>query len=360
MLKSYITTLKANTPTIICEPELGYELAVKCLSIFGGANGGYVTISIGDFSMEHSIAANGRIVFPFFMGVSQFMSLIAESNSDGILISVAAEQFACDKEDLGPEPPKDGNYMPLTIRNMQNVKGDFNFYRRGSSGGITYQIDYKSSNNSTYWNNTTFTNNYPGIIKTLPSQGYIQIRQRTNTFSSNENIYLNLYSNVICEVLGDIKSLVNYSDDNSGVFYNLFRSSKIKKASNLILDNINLQKNSFNHMFYGCSELVEAPAFPNKSLTENCFFGTYKSCINLVKAPEIPKRTLVKGCYSELFYGCINLNEIIVNFTDWGSNATTNWVSGVANTGTFYKPSALPEIYGPSYIPVGWTVVNID
>jgi hypothetical protein len=40
--------------------------------------------------------------------------------------------------------------------------------------------------------------------------------------------------------------------------------------------------------------------------------------------------------------------------------ATENWVSGVANTGTFTKPSALTVKNGDSFIPSGWTIVNIE
>jgi hypothetical protein len=63
-----------------------------------------------------------------------------------------------------------------------------------------------------------------------------------------------------------------------------------------------------------------------------------------------------------MFKGCTNLKEIIVHFTayrvDANHLALFEWVKGVSSTGTFYKPSALPEQYGTDRIPEGWSVVN--
>jgi hypothetical protein len=60
-----------------------------------------------------------------------------------------------------------------------------------------------------------------------------------------------------------------------------------------------------------------------------------------------------------MFENCSNLSSIKVALTSW-SNYTSNWVKGVAATGTFYKLTALPEEFGTNRIPEGWTVVNID
>lgn len=57
-----------------------------------------------------------------------------------------------------------------------------------------------------------------------------------------------------------------------------------------------------------------------------------------------------------MFSGCSSLASIDVSFTYWSpSNATTNWVSNVSSSGTFYCPTALSDVYDASHIPVGWT-----
>jgi len=58
-----------------------------------------------------------------------------------------------------------------------------------------------------------------------------------------------------------------------------------------------------------------------------------------------------------MFGYCSKLVSINVSFTSW-ARATSVWVSGVASSGTFTKPTALAETYGIDNIPTGWTVVN--
>jgi len=56
-----------------------------------------------------------------------------------------------------------------------------------------------------------------------------------------------------------------------------------------------------------------------------------------------------------MFTGCSQLASVDVSFTDWNStDATTNWLSGVAASGTFTCPSELPDIRGVNNIPEGW------
>lgn len=95
------------------------------------------------------------------------------------------------------------------------------------------------------------------------------------------------------------------------------------------------------------------------TLVANCYNSMFRDCTGLTSAPELPATTLASRCYASMFYGCTDLSLIKVHFTAWGSQ-TTNWVPRVASTGTFYKPTALPEEYGTAKIPTGWTVVNID
>ena len=90
-----------------------------------------------------------------------------------------------------------------------------------------------------------------------------------------------------------------------------------------------------------------------------CYYSMFSGCTGLTSAPELPATTLATYCYYSMFSGCGNISLIKVHFTAWESQ-TNDWVSNVSPTGTFYKPSALPEGYGTSKIPTGWTVMNID
>jgi hypothetical protein len=62
-----------------------------------------------------------------------------------------------------------------------------------------------------------------------------------------------------------------------------------------------------------------------------------------------------------------DLEEIHVEFTNWNGAANKNWYFNLPQTGTFYKPSELPETRGTvdnkgfgTYIPPFWNVVNIE
>ena len=63
-----------------------------------------------------------------------------------------------------------------------------------------------------------------------------------------------------------------------------------------------------------------------------------------------------------MFYNCSNLNYVVCLATDKSaSNCVSNWLSGVANTGTFVKASSMSNWpSGNSGIPSGWTVKDID
>ena len=118
--------------------------------------------------------------------------------------------------------------------------------------------------------------------------------------------------------------------------------------------------NCYNNMFSGCTGLTSAPELPATTLANGCCLRMFDGCTGLKSAPELPATTLAVGCYQYMFSGCTNLSFIKVSLTAWGGSQTTSWVSGVSPTGTFYKPTALPEEYGTSKIPTGWAVVNID
>ena len=96
------------------------------------------------------------------------------------------------------------------------------------------------------------------------------------------------------------------------------------------------------------------------------FCKLFLSCKSLTSAPELPATTLVNYCYQEMFYGCTNLSSITMLATNiLASGCLTDWVSGVASSGTFTKAESLIQgsetgqiPTGTSGIPEGWTVVN--
>ena len=115
-------------------------------------------------------------------------------------------------------------------------------------------------------------------------------------------------------------------------------------------------------MFYGCTSLATAPELPAETLADGCYSYMFQGCTSLASAPVLPATTMVNSCYSGMFLGCTNLNDITILAIDISaSDCLTDWVEGVASTGTFTKHpdmNSLPT--GDSGIPSGWTVVNYE
>ena len=114
----------------------------------------------------------------------------------------------------------------------------------------------------------------------------------------------------------------------------------------------------YDSMFYGCTSLITISELPATTLEGGCYSFMFYNCTSLTTAPVLPATTLVKDCYGNMFNGCSSLNYIKALFTTTPSlKYTSNWVSGVASTGTFVKNSAATwNVTGENGIPTGWTV----
>ena len=119
-----------------------------------------------------------------------------------------------------------------------------------------------------------------------------------------------------------------------------------------------LTQGCYTSMFYGCTSLTTAPALSATTLANNCYETMFRDCTSLTTAPDLLSTTLVQRCYYQMFYGCSNLNYIKMLATDISATyCLSNWVSGVANSGTFVKAASMTTLpTGSDGIPSGWTV----
>ena len=149
-------------------------------------------------------------------------------------------------------------------------------------------------------------------------------------------------------------------------------------------------------MFSGCTSLTTAPKLPATTLASYCYYRMFSDCTSLTTAPEIPATTsnsyccgymflnctsltsapliaataLTNYCYQYMFSGCSSLNYIkcLASSGITNTGSLTNWVNGVAPSGTFVKsPNATTGSTGTSTrwaypsvngIPNGWTIEN--
>jgi len=120
-----------------------------------------------------------------------------------------------------------------------------------------------------------------------------------------------------------------------------------------------LESNCYAGMFYGCTSLTTAPDLPAKNLASGCYWSMFGNCTSLTVAPDLPATTLAEKCYQTMFQGCTSLNSVTCLATNISaSDCTTDWLDGVAATGTFTKAASMADwtIDSASGIPAGWTV----
>ena len=116
----------------------------------------------------------------------------------------------------------------------------------------------------------------------------------------------------------------------------------------------------YYNMFQGCTSLTTAPKLPATTLNQQCYQDMFNGCTSLTTAPALPATMLANYCYNGMFYNCSNLNSITMLATDISAtDCLTNWVNGVAATGTFVKASSMTSLTtGVNGIPTGWTVLD--
>lgn len=117
-----------------------------------------------------------------------------------------------------------------------------------------------------------------------------------------------------------------------------------------------LTQNCYQYMFYNCTSLVKAPEIKATVLASYCCRYMFSGCTNLKKAPVLLANTLKTYCYYYMFYNCSSLNYVKCLATSKSaSNCTTNWLSGVAASGSFIRPIGVTWSTGTNAVPSGWT-----
>ena len=117
----------------------------------------------------------------------------------------------------------------------------------------------------------------------------------------------------------------------------------------------------YSYMFQGCTSLTEAPELPATTLAGSCYANMFNGCTSLTQAPELPATKILVTSYSSMFNGCSKLNKVICYATTGiGGYNTRSWLSGVSDTGDFYKVKDVTYPSGVSGIPSSWTVHNIE
>lgn len=289
-----------------------------------------------------------------------------------------------------PENAVDYSTQYLTFEVVED--GTINFVATDES--VSKTISYSLDNGKT-WTDLTSSTSYQSMGGTLRAGDKVLVKGRNNTYASNDRGYYNHFASTAkVNVSGNIMSLIsgdNFADNKTltgiNTFYRLFAdNSKLLSAEHLILPATTLTSYCYCEMFWNCANFTAAPSvlsattlanycyyqmfldstnlvnipsiLPATTLATGCYSNMFHNCYSLTTAPELPATTLVNDCYNGMFNGCSNLNYIKAMFTTTPSSRyTSDWVSGVASTGTFVKnASATWTNVGTYAVPTGWTI----
>lgn len=226
----------------------------------------------------------------------------------------------------------------------------------GSDGDTGY-IEYSVGNNG--W--TKFT---PGseAVEFGGNKGDLHLRGKSpNGTLQAQIVFGNNTTSVACS--GDIRTLVDWenhktANTNNAIFRGLFENCTVLTSAPE-LPATNLAEKCYWSMFWGCTSLAVAPELPATTLANGCYANMFQGCTKLTEAPELKAAMLVEDCYNGMFTLCTNLNSITMLATDIPENkdCLTNWMYGVAATGTFTKAASMTSLpTGASGIPTDWTV----
>jgi hypothetical protein len=102
---------------------------------------------------------------------------------------------------------------------------------------------------------------------------------------------------------------------NSGIgTFTITKSCNLTGNCNSLLFGDNAEKNfsisefpyAYYKLFYNCSTIKEVSKtfIPAMALSNYCYGYMFYGCTNLVNAPDLPAQTLTSNCYYNLYYNC--------------------------------------------------------
>ena len=233
---------------------------------------------------------------------------------------------------------------------------------KANGSGATKTIEY-SINNGTW---TSITSDTTGVAINVAQGDEVRFRgNNTQYCAGNKANYsgfeagtakFNVSGNIMSMLAGD--NFVNANTlPTTYTFTQFFKLSPVVSAEHLILPVNTLTQYCYRAMFSKCSELIVAPELPATNLAPGCYYYMFEEC-SFEKAPDLLATTMASECYYNMFINCASLNYIRCLALNHQSGQVSNWVKGVAATGTFVKNPNESWVTGNSGIPTGWVVYD--
>lgn len=197
-----------------------------------------------------------------------------------------------------------------------------------------------------------------------------------------EEVWKQYTCDFVYQIVGDLRTLCgNAKQIRPYMFNGLFADTHVKRVLSRAMTD-----EEFNDAdIFGGLATYDPASLQYSDLATECYAYMFANAKYITGAfGALPAVTLADRCYYHMFensgitsmelyaqsfgeqscaymFADSDISTIKVHFTDWATaSCTENWVKGVTNKGTFYKPAALPEIFDDSHIPYGWTVINYE
>ncbi len=235
-------------------------------------------------------------------------------------------------------------------------------------GNIMYLYDYENTGSKTL----TYSNCFAGLFYRLGTKVHLNIQELSlpaTTLSSQCYQYMFAGQGQADQsdyyyIDGGIpKHFLPAISLSSSCYNGMFRG--VRGISTMpYLPAIELASACYRAMFAESSIIISSTGtnsciLPATTLANSCYYYMFADCHSVYASPVLPARKLKTSCYSQMFWDCQQLSSITCYANDLSAlQATYNWTSNVAASGTFTKDSNTTWQTGQSGIPDNWTIVN--
>ena len=229
--------------------------------------------------------------------------------------------------------------VPVTVNDcltFEITSGSGYIFWKCKNNNFRKTIEYEINDSGNWY---TLTSSTGSEYIEVSAGDKVKVRGNlTGTGYENYYSYFSAYD-VNFKLRGNIMSLIDSTGFATATTISSYSLQKLFEnntgltdASDVLIPATSIDYASMQYMFRGCTNLVKAPYFYEVALGAS-------SCLGM-------------------FSGCTSLNYIKCLATTAGDGYTTDWVQGVASTGTFVKNPNTTWVTGVNGIPEGWTVID--
>ena len=197
---------------------------------------------------------------------------------------------------------------PLTIPLTFEAKEDgveVTFTKASTLPDLSIEYSLNGGTWTTYTTSITLTN----------IGDKVSFRGNNASYAKNRNVYSTFSCSADCYIYGNVMSLIDKDNFATNTTLDVNASYSFCKlfinnthifshdTKPLLLPATTLNAMCYFYMFYGCSNLTQAPALPATTLANGCYMWMFDGC-HLTEAPELHATTLTESCYYGMFSGC--------------------------------------------------------